>query len=102
MKTCAAITLLAVSQGALASDCDLILQRFVSILTEKGELAEGNNTYTKNFHAEEFDESCQVIKNDKKYVLYLHPDDISIVVSSKVESTGKTIYQGPFFSAYKK
>lgn len=103
MRICALVTLLVLnSTPVFAAECELVLQRFVSILTEKGELATDENIYKKKFSRDEFDESCVVTHQGKEYLLYLHPDDVSIVISSKDTTSGKLKFLGPFYSAYKK
>ena len=61
----------------------------------------GKNLYKKKLNDKEFAESCRVNYHKKEYTLYLHPDDASIVISSK-DTTGTVVYQGLFYSAYRK
>lgn len=85
-----------------AEECELILHKLVEKLDQQGKLASGENIYLKKFSAKEFSSSCKVSYKSKDYVLYLHPDEVSIVVSFAEEDTGYKKFKGPFFSAYKK
>jgi len=85
-----------------AAECDLALQNLVKKLDNKGSLYAEKNVYLNKFIASEFDETCSVIHKAKEYILYLHPDDVSIVISFKDEKTGFKRFHGPFNSAYKK
>ena len=92
---------LLISYSASAIECELVLTRFVSILTTKGELAENSNIANIEFNNENF-ETCDVTHKDQNYTLWLHSDKVSIYLSSKLTGSNKSIVQGPFYSAYKK
>jgi hypothetical protein len=94
---CALLTSYSVS----AIECELILKRFVSILTTKGELAENSNISNVKFNSENY-ETCEVTHKDKNHTLWLHSDNVTIYINSKLNGSNKSIVQGPFYSAYKK
>lgn len=100
-KVIAAILVFA-SSICHAEDCELILHKLVEKLDQKGDLATDKNIYLKKFSADEFSSSCYVRYKDLDYVLYLHPDEVSVVVSFVDSSTGNKSFKGPFFSAYRK
>lgn len=102
MRVYVTIFLLTFIQASSATECEPVLKRFVSILTDKGELAAGNNSYIEKFSASEFSGACKVTHGKMVYTLYLHPDNVSIVLSSVVAKSGIVKFHGPFYSAYKK
>lgn len=89
------------SFSVAAIECESVLIRFTSILTEQGELAENNNVSDIEFDDEKF-KTCEVTHKDKNHTLWLHSDNVSIYISSKLFNSDKNIVQGPFYSAYKK
>jgi len=94
---CALLT----SHSIFAIECELVLKRFVSILVTKGELVENSNISNIELSSENF-KTCEVTHKDKNYTLWLHSDNVSIYINSKINGSNKSIVQGPFYSAYKK
>jgi hypothetical protein len=102
MRFIVLLSLILFLHPAVASECALVLNNLVKIITNNGGLAPGKNVYRKKFSASDFDDSCSTAFGGKEYLLYLHPDDVTIVVAHTDPASNITKYQGPFYSAYKK
>ena len=87
---------------ALSAECEPALHNLVKILSGKRELTSGKNTYAEGFDEAEFSGSCETTYEGQKYKLFLHRDQVTIVVARKEATSDLVEYQGPFYSAYRK
>jgi len=102
MRIIATSILVLVANTALAVECEPALHNLVKILSNKGDLAPGKNVYIKKFSASEFSGSCETTFEGQEYELFLHPDEVTIVVSHTDPESDVVKFQGPFYSAYRK
>ncbi|WP_299771878.1 hypothetical protein [uncultured Pseudoteredinibacter sp.] len=102
MRIIVALSLVILTQSTLAAKCEPVLSNLVKILTNKGDLAPDKNTYARKFSANEFSSSCELQHGGQDYTLYLHPDNVTIVVAHIEPKTNVVMFKGPFYSAYKK
>lgn len=102
MRTLLIIVSFVLAPISLASDCELALNNLVKILSDKGALAAGKNIYPKQIDRTEFINSCNTHFKGTNYTLYLHRDNVSIVVGIIDDGSSPSTLKGPFFSAYRK
>ncbi|QDP00664.1 hypothetical protein [Thalassotalea sp. PS06] len=100
MRSILAFTLIFLTPSLFAAECDPALNNLVKILSEKGELEPTANLYDKKLDKEIFFDSCDTTYQGKQYELFLHSDEITIVIS--YTESGVVKLKGPFYSAYSK
>ena len=102
MRIAVLLLLIFSSNFVYAELCENALHKFIRILADKGDLDEGKNIYPEKVIESDFNGKCEVKYQSKDFILLLHSDDVTIVVSSLDTDSKTTTYQGPFLSAHRK